>query len=193
MSDSLKDQLLALGLAKPSSGKNTKPRRNSAGRPKRNPPKGKQPGKAQSTRGRAAQPKDDSSVSLAQAFQLRDKHSKAEAEQAKQKKREENLRRRQLNKEIRSIVEPNRLNDQSAELTRNFMYKGRIRKVNVTAEQFVALNQGELGLVYLAGGYHIMKPEQIKRVVVLSPENVPDLQTSSDEDEEFPVPDDLIW
>ncbi|HLF30685.1 MAG TPA: DUF2058 family protein, partial [Xanthomonadales bacterium] len=83
------------------------------------------------------------------------------------------------------------------ELSRNFLHKGRIRKVRVTAEQLKALNAGMLGLVYLAGGYHIVTPEWAEAVTRLSPEHVPDLSGStddrSDEDEDFPVPDDLVW
>ena len=90
-------------------------------------------------------------------------------------------------------MEPNRLNDPEAGLSRNFLFKGRIRKVNVTAEQLGALNDGRLGIVYLAGGYHILPPHIVEQVRSLSAEHVPDLAAGPDEDGQHPVPDDLIW
>ncbi len=62
------------------------------------------------------------------------------------------------------------------------MYKARIRKVHVSAEQLAGLNSGKLGVVYLAGGYHILASEQIEEVKRLSPAHVPDLLSGGDDD-----------
>ncbi len=188
MSKSLQDQLLALGVAKPRPSDKA---RKAGMKPKQKPqqklqPERKKPGAT----GSHTAPSD---LSLEQAYRLREQQTKEQAEQARQRKRAEDRRRRQLNEEIRAIVEPHRLNHPDAELTRNFMYKGRIRKVNVTAEQLKAVNEGALGLVYFGGGYHILAPEYVEQVRRLSPEHVPDLSGSTDEDDEYPVPDDLVW
>ena len=195
MSESLKDQLLALGLAK------SPPAR------KKNHQSGKRPANVKNrsrsdSRHKSADKKathnkgkqsPDSELSLAQAFRLREQQTKQESEKAKERKRQEERKRRELNKEVRGLIEPNRLNSESAELTRNFMYKGRIRKVNVTAEQYAALNDGSLGLIYLAGGYHIVASEWVAKVNEIAPDKVPDLSGKDEDDDEFPVPDDLVW
>ena len=94
---------------------------------------------------------------------------------------------------MKAIVKEHRLNDPNAEVARNFMYKGRIRKINLTPEQLRLVNQGDLGVVYLLGGYHLLPADQVDAARQLSAEHVPDLSGSADDDEEFPVPDDLIW
>jgi uncharacterized protein YaiL (DUF2058 family) len=136
---------------------------------------------------------DVTDLTLEQAYVLREQQSRAEQEASKERKRLEDLQRRQVNNAVKAIVEPHRLNDPAAELARHFMYKGRIRKVNVTLEQFKALNEGALGLVYLSGGYHLLPAEHVLKVQALSEDHVPDLSGGVEEEEQFPVPDDLIW
>jgi uncharacterized protein YaiL (DUF2058 family) len=170
MSESLKDQLIALGLAREKPVKSGK--RGGGNKPRRR----------------------TGDVPLEQAYLLRDKAEQQHAQAKKQKKREEDLLRRQLNAQIQTLVEAHALNDRNAELKRNFMYKGRIRSVLVTAEQLNALNAGDLGVVFLRGGYYVMAPEHVEAVRSLSAEHVPDLGAGqADGDEEVPVPDDLVW
>lgn len=174
MSDSLQDQLLALGLAR---------KKASATKQKRKPPRKKKPGDS------------GTGLSLEKAYALRQREEKELADKARRRKQAEDRKRREINQAIRAIVSKNRLNSAEAELSRNFMYKGRIRKVNVTGDQLKALNAGELGLVYLTGGYHLLAPEWVDKVRELAPDHVPDLNSNegSEEEEEFPVPDDLTW
>jgi uncharacterized protein YaiL (DUF2058 family) len=192
MSKSLQEQLQALGLAKKSPARRQRDQgRNPASGMKQKPRP--EAGKETTRSVVAEKPASGPELSLEQAYRLREKQTKEQAEQARERKRLYDLQRRQLNDDIRSILALHRLNDPSAELSRNFMYKGRIRKVNVTAAQLKALNEGTLGLVYLAGGYHILAPEYVAEVRSLSAEHVPDLAGSTDEDPQYPVPDDLIW
>jgi uncharacterized protein YaiL (DUF2058 family) len=87
-----------------------------------------------------------------------------------------------------------RLNDSSAEIPRHFMYRGRIRKINLTPDQLKALNAGELGIAYLSGGYHLLAPEHVEVVRKLSAEHIPDLvSVKTSEEHEHTVPDDLTW
>jgi uncharacterized protein YaiL (DUF2058 family) len=186
MSKSLQDQLLSLGLAKKETGK-------------------KSPAKHAKPKSRAARPggaasgrpvkkaADNEEMALARAYALRQREEKRQAEAAKRKKQEDDKRRRELNTALKVLVKEHRLNDPNAEVARNFMYKGRIRKINLTPEQLKLVNQGDLGVVYLLGSYHLLPAEQVDAVRQLSAEHVPDLSGASDDDEEFPVPDDLIW
>lgn len=182
MAESLQDQLRALGLAK-------EKKRNA---PKKGPRK---PGQA-ATRKQASKPggkKDGGEMSLGKAWAMRQQQEKKTAEQARARKMEEDRKRREINKAIREIVKPNRLNKEDAELARNFLYRERIRKVYVTPEQHKALGQGELGLVYLSGGYHVLAAEHVEAVRKFAVDHVVDLGGDEPEDEEFPVPDDLVW
>jgi uncharacterized protein YaiL (DUF2058 family) len=128
------------------------------------------------------------------AEEIEKQEEKRSAAEAKQKKREQDLQRKRLNTAVKAIVEPHRLNRDDAEIARNFLFRGRIRKIHVTAEQLKSLNAGELGIVYLSGGYHLLPGQQIEAVKQLSAEHVVDLaEGAADDDEEFPIPDDLIW
>ena len=172
MSDSLQDQLKALGLAK------DKPKKQARG-PGRKPAARKQ------------QPKGE--LSLEQAYALKRRDEQQKADKARKKKQAEDRQRRLLNNEIRKIVDAHRLNNKDAEIARNFTYKGRIRKVHVTPEQLIELNSGKLGIVYLSGGYHLLAPEHIEAVRNLAADHVPDLESAAPDDGDFPVPDDLTW
>jgi uncharacterized protein YaiL (DUF2058 family) len=164
MSNSLQDQLRALGLAK-------------------------KPGCKRSGKGGKTE-----ELSLEKAYALKRREEQKQADNARRKKQAEDRQRRLLNNQIREIVKAKRLNREDAEVARNFLFRGRIRKVNVTPEQLKSLNAGELGLVYLSGGYHLLEPEQLEKVKALSSDHVVDLSTEDPEDDgEFPVPDDLEW
>jgi uncharacterized protein YaiL (DUF2058 family) len=195
MSESLQDQLLDLGLA----SKKPKKCRGSSSRagpkaPKRPGGGNSPPNKNNQKRNDRAQQAAGGEVSLDRAYALRKQEEQKQADTARKRKQEEDRRRRQLNREIKAIVSKHRMNDAAAEIPRNFMYRGRIRKINLTPIQLKALNAGEAGVVYLSGGYHLLAPEHVEAVRKLSGDHVPDLAAGATEDEKgFPVPDDLIW
>jgi uncharacterized protein YaiL (DUF2058 family) len=191
MSKSLQDQLLSLGLArkKPARKRQEKSFGSSQARSKnahkqshRNPPNP-----------RAAGAGADTEMSLDQAYALRKREEQKQAAETRKQKQEEVRRRRHLNKEIGAIVNQHRLNDPKAEVPRNFIYKDRIRKIYLTPEQLKALNKGKLGIAYLTGSYHLLATEHVEAIRQLSAEHIPDLGGDSSNDEDHPVPDDLIW
>ena len=163
MIDSLQDQLKALGLAR------DKPK------PRPKPKKRKQ------------------EFSLGKAYALKKQDEQKQADHARKKKQAEDRQRRLLNNEIRKIVQAHRLNRDDAEIGRNFMFMGRIRKIRVTPEQLKMLNASELGIAYLSGGYHLLANEHVDAVRQLSGEHVADLSTETEDDGDHPVPDDLSW
>ena len=133
-------------------------------------------------------------LSLDKAYSLRQQEEKKQANTARKRKQAQDRQRRQLNTQIRAIVSKHRLNDSKAEVPRHFMYRGRIRKINLTPDQLKALNAGELGIAYLSGSYHLLAPEHVEAVRKLSAEHIPDLTSSQTEEEkEYPIPDDLTW
>lgn len=174
MADSLQDQLRALGLAKkPAAGKKAGQRSKPA---------------------RKAPARDGSGeLSLERAYALRQRQEQKEADAARRRKLAEDRRRREINERIRAIVGKHRLNREDADIPRHFLFRGRIRKLYVTPEQQAALVAGELGIVYLTGGYHLLAPGPLEAVRAIDPEHVVELDSGSSDEEEFPVPDDIEW
>jgi uncharacterized protein YaiL (DUF2058 family) len=190
MSKSLQDQLLALGLADEKAQKVRRPARHKSGKAEQRPGAARYLKKGQA-RGK---PVDAGEVSLDRAYALRKQEEKKQADTARKRKQAEDRKRRQLNKDIKAIVNIHRLNDAKAEIPRHFMYRGRIRKINLTSVQLKALNAGDLGIAYVSGGYHLLSPEYVEAVRKLSEDHIPDLASvETKEEKEFPIPDDLTW
>ena len=178
MADSLQDQLRALGLAQSKPAVKQGKRQQS-------------PRQHQDAVRKGPQPPGE--MSLDQAYALRAREEERQAQRARRKKEEEDRRRRLVNKAIREIVATRRQNRADADISRNFMFNGRIRKIYVNAGQQRALSAGELGIVYLSGSYHLLDPDALEAVRQISSEHVVDLGLdASDEDPEHPVPDDVV-
>ena len=179
MSESLKDQLQALGLAsKRSVGKSSKPKKTRA-------KAGHRPA--------SAKPRD-ADVSLGQAYRMRNQQERQQKEQAIALKREQDRQRREVNQKIKALVKAHKVRDEAAENKRSFIYKGRIRSVLVNADQLQDINSGKLGVVYLSGNYHLLPTETVEEIRQFAADHVPDLKGSESEGEEDnPVPDDLTW
>jgi uncharacterized protein YaiL (DUF2058 family) len=175
MSNSLKDQLLALGLAP----KKTESRPIKQRKPKPAVKKPKQ---------------SNAEISLDQAYRIRSQDDRLKKERAIALKREQEQQRRQINQKIKAMIKESAVRDAAADTKRNFLYKGRIRSVLATVEQIKEINSGALGVVYLSGNYHLMPTDKIEEIRQFAPDHVPDLRGSvSEGEEENPVPDDLIW
>ena len=179
MGESLKDQLRALGLA---SEKPDKP----AGR-------GQRKGRGKRRPSPVSRGTKDGEPSLDEAWALREREERRQAGQARQAKLAEDRRRREINNSIRGIVESGGLNRDDATVPRNFLFKGRIRKIYVTPEQQQALTAGEIGIVYLTGGYHLLAAEALEAVRAISADHVIDLRGGNPDEDGHPVPDDLVW
>lgn len=175
MSNSLKDQLLALGLA-----------------PKKSKPKPRKQHKAQPRQAKPA--RQDAEISLDKAFSMRNREERLQKEKAAELKREQERQRREINQKIKALVKEHAMRDPKAENKRNFLYKGRIRSVLATREQINEINTGGIGVVYLSGNYHLMPADKIEEIRQFAADHIPDLGGAEHADEaDNPVPDDLIW
>ena len=175
MSNSLKDQLLALGLA----SKKTAPRLKKRHKPRPEKAKAKD---------------SNAEITLDQAYRIRKKDDQKQKQQAVELKREQERQRREINQKIKALIKDSAIRDAAADSKRNFLYKGRIRSVLVTREQIGKINNGSLGVVYLSGNYHLMPAAKIEEIRQFAPDHIPDLSGVESEDEkDNPVPDDLIW
>ena len=175
MSDSLKDQLLALGLAPKKTA--SRPKKKRKPKPQVNKPS-----------------QGDAEISLDQAYRIRSQDERRKKEQAIKLKREQERQRREINQKIKALVKDCAVRDPAADTKRNFLYKGRIRSVLATVEQIKEINSGTLGVVYLSGNYHLMPTDKVEEIRAFAADHIPDLQGADIEGEEDnPVPDDLIW
>jgi uncharacterized protein YaiL (DUF2058 family) len=197
MSKSLQDQLLALGLAKEKSkpGSAQKSRNGGGQRHDQSRPASPRKDSARAAAKPTTAQKNSSphvapditpeSITLEQAYRIREKEEKSAKQRARDLKMEADRQRAALNRQIRNIVDAGRLNLADAGEARYFMYKDRIRKVYASAEQLAGLNEGSLGVVYLAGGYHILAAEHIETVRQISPDHVADLLSGASDDDEL--------
>lgn len=189
MSDSLKDQLMKLGFKSPA----------------------RQPGPA-----RKAQPKHDhrkssgaggqsrepggAEIDLAKAYAIRARKEKDERIAAERQRQELARQRREGKAKLTTLLQHARLNDDKADIARHFQYGGKIRRIYVTAEQLVALNAGELAVVQLAGGYHLVSAAHGEEAESCMPGSLALAAGSAEpvvdanyDDSRYQVPDDLIW
>ena len=170
MADSLRDQLIKAGLG----GKSDQA--------------GSKPSKRKSKAGL------DDEIDLAKAYRLKASSDRKLRQLDKHQQQLQDQQRRQINQQIKAIVDSHAVNSKAAERARNFTYKGRIRMVRVTDSQLQQLNQGSLAVVYLTGRYYLLPAARAEEVKKISADHVPDLGGDSPAGEQqHPVPDDLIW
>jgi uncharacterized protein YaiL (DUF2058 family) len=181
MGDSLREQLRALGLAK------------DQGKADRRAGQGRRTKRGKRRDGRPSADGFRGEPSLDEAYALRAREERRAAERSRQAKLAAERRRREINEKIRRIVEDCRLNREDASVPRHFLYKGRIRKIFVTMEQQRALADGQMGIVYLTGGYHLLAIDPLDQVRSISGDHVVELKDDDPDEDERPVPDDLIW
>ncbi|MBU6248778.1 MAG: DUF2058 family protein [Xanthomonadaceae bacterium] len=182
MGDSLRDQLLKSGIVKqvrderravppPVMAKPSKPARRDAGR-------------------RA----DGGDIDLAKAYALRAQTEAAERRRAEQEAAEKARIRRERRDQVLKLLEGQALNRPDADQPRHFEYGGKIRRVYVDADQLLALNAGDLGVVQTGGRYVLVHRAVADQVMAVDPDAVallvdPEANDASDDD----VPDGLVW
>ncbi|MEM9533196.1 MAG: DUF2058 family protein [Pseudomonadota bacterium] len=142
------DQLRSLGLAKEK----------------------KKPAKRRKKKRPAKSP--DGDISLASAYAARARDEKSEKERTAREKRERQALQREQNLKLEKLLKPVSQNKADAEEHRFFEFAGKIRKVFVTPEQQEQLNRGELGIVALRGGYHLVEPDVVKNAAAIRADSV---------------------
>jgi uncharacterized protein len=181
MADSLRDQLLSLGLAKP------KPQGERRQKP------APRPGKPRPAKRSAdARPRSQEEIDLAKAYAIRAQKEKEERAAAEREAQERARERRERKAKLSALLQGNALNDAAAEVQRHFEHKGRIRHLYVTAEQLRRLNLGELGIVQLAGRYLLVEKSVAEQAAMISDEALV-LLVDPDAAAEDDVPADLVW
>ncbi len=226
MTDSLRDQLLGLGF-KPAPKPERAPDRKPGGKPQGRPqhagqrpaggkgegrphanakpgsaqPRGPQPQGRPAGQARPNKPaRSREDIDLAKAYAIRAQREKDERIEAERIKQEEARLRREARAKVDALIQGKTLNDPAAEVVRHFPYGGKIKRIHVTAEQLVALNAGQLGIVQQAGRYLLVSSALLDEVEAIFAPAValrvdPDATAEEDPyaDPQYQVPDDLIW
>lgn len=183
MSESLRDQLLKSGLAKPVRDE-----------PRGNPSKPRPAGKSHGHAGKVPPPRrEQGEMDLAKAYAIRAQTEAGERKRAQQAAEEEARLRRERKQKIQLLLDGKALNKADTDLVRNFEYGGKIRRLHVDAAQLAAINAGELGVVQQAGRYLLVTREVAEAVRAIDAHLLAllvDPNAASDDDG---VPDDLVW
>jgi uncharacterized protein YaiL (DUF2058 family) len=181
MADSLRDQLLALGLAK-----KPEPR---AKDERRAPKPGGKPAAARPAPPAARPPREPD---LAQAYAARARAERSEREQAEREAQAKAREKRERRAKLAALLEGKALNVADADIARHFDHGGKIRRVYVTAEQLPRVNAGELGVVQRDGRYVVVAREVALAAREIVPECIA-LLADPDAPAEDDVPPDLVW
>ncbi|GJM09500.1 MAG: hypothetical protein DHS20C11_17760 [Lysobacteraceae bacterium] len=181
MAESLKDQLLKVGLIteeqaeKAAQKKHRGGGRNSHAQRKR---------RAKPTRARNNENKtSDGDVSLSKAYALRSKVERQQAADEARKKAEDLKRRQEANRKMKKLIADASLNDKEATERRNYMYGSKIRHVYVTEAQQEGLVSGELGIIVYAGRAHIVNKQHYAEVEKIKPESAVFLAVEGGDDD----------
>jgi uncharacterized protein YaiL (DUF2058 family) len=190
MADSLRDQLLALGLAK-------KPEPRPQGKDERRGPKG--PGRPAPAAGKGAPGKPAPRAAaaprepdLAQAYAARARSEREERERAERDAQARAREKRERRAKLAALLEGKALNVADADIARHFDHGGKIRRVYVTADQLPRVNAGELGVVQRDGRYLVVAREVALAAREIVPECIA-LLADPDAPAEDDVPPDLVW
>lgn len=198
MAESLRDQLLKSGIVKqvreekrqapPQGGKPPQQRHGGS------PSKGGKPGQ-QRPPGKPPGGKSQEDIDLAKAYAIRAQTEANERKRAEQAAAEEARVRRERKLKIQQLLEGKTLNKADVDQVRHFEYGGKIRRIHVDADQLVALNAGELGVVQQQGRYLLVTREIAEQVKAIDVHQLALLIEPGSEGGvgEDGVPDDLMW
>ena len=221
MTDSLRNQLLGLGF-KPAPKPAPRPERKDLQGPARKPgdarlrkPQAGTPSAQSSGKSSPAKPtqhkprpghgqprpaRSREDIDLAKAYAIRAQKEKDERIQAERLKQEEARQRREARARLAELVEGKALNNADAAIARHFPYGGKIKRIYVTEVQLKSLNAGELGVLQMDGRYLLVDAALLAQAEAVFPPAIalkvdPDAPTVDDPyaDQQYKVPDDLVW
>jgi len=128
--------------------------------------------------------------------------AQAERDRELNQQRQEELRQRELQAQIKQLVLCNRINRRGGEESYNFNFDSKIKKIYVTAQQFTALEKRLLAIIALGEDFELV-PSVIADKIALRDESVviyntetKDIELTQEEEDwykDFEIPDDLDW
>jgi uncharacterized protein YaiL (DUF2058 family) len=113
--------------------------------------------------------------------------------------REAEQRRQALHAQSDELIKQNVLRKTKGEVEYKFADEGKVKRLFVTQGIRLQLGNGEIGIVWGSGGYHLVPRDVAEKIEERTPDrlillNDPEKALSpGDPYAEFPVPDDLMW
>jgi uncharacterized protein YaiL (DUF2058 family) len=210
VSDTIRDQLKALGFKhsaqekpkteqRPAGGRPPQQGRPHDGKPQHGKPNHGRPhhgkpqhGKPNHGRPADGKPRTQEEIDLGKAYALRAQAEKAEKLRLEREAQEKAREKRERKVKLEALLNGKALNAADADVARHFPHGDKIRRIYVTADQLVKLNAGELGVVQLAGRYRLVDRETALAAKAISDEALvllPDPNAPVEDD----IPPDLVW
>lgn len=174
MADSLREQLLKSGIVKQTR-------------------KSKPPRRKDGQRKPATAKKASADIDLARAYAMRARTEAEERKRARAEAEAEARARKERKRRLHETLQGKALNKPEAERVRHFEYGDKIRRVYVDDAQWVALNEGRLGVVQSSGRYVLVTREVAEQVQAFAPGQVALLVDPDARNADDGIPDDLVW
>jgi len=205
MTDSLRDQLLKLGIAKkpepatrsapPSKSLRSQTATAGPSRTATEKHGGHASAKSERNRPVASRPPVPATVTsssreemdLAKAYALRERHEREEQRALRQAAEAKAAARRADKIKLRELTLGKTLNDANADQARHFPHADKIKRIYVNADQLTLLNTGHLGVVAIEGRYLLVDREVALAVAQVRAEALVLLpEPGANEEDEWP-------
>lgn len=175
MGNSLQDQLLKAGLVSQQKAKQTRTDKRKGAKQERHGGAGSPDSLREETRRAAAE--------------------KAERDRALNRERQAAAERSAREAEVEALIASHRIPREGAEVPYHFADGAVLKKLLVTKAQRDRLAAGSLGIARTHQGYELVPAEVAGRIRARLPEAVLVLNDplKAQQEDEYPVPDDLVW
>ncbi|MCP4877417.1 MAG: DUF2058 domain-containing protein [Gammaproteobacteria bacterium] len=178
---SLQDQLLKAGLVDKRKAKIAKQE------------KQKQASHARKTGGKT--------VNAAKAAAEQQRVQRIERDRVLNQQKQEASRQKEIAAQVRQLIEVNRLERDKAEISYSFVYRNKVKNIQVTEDQKKHLTQGHLAIVISKTERFEIVPMQVAQKiserdaqsVVQLNDRVDDLDPADDPYADYQIPDNLTW
>jgi uncharacterized protein YaiL (DUF2058 family) len=184
MGNSLRDELLKVGLVSEERLEKPRKRKRTKAKPAKKRNKSSTPAPAEPSNSTARHVLRENQRRTARFIRDSTLNGGSVAESAK----------KALRRKIQALVESERMNDAQADVPYHFVKGKRIKRIYVTEAQRLQLSSGEIVIAALEGNHHILTAETAERLLALAPQTVVCGGAEAGEDSgEHPVPDDITW
>lgn len=151
----------------------------------------------QKTQKKGPPPVDPAKLQLEQAAR-----EQAERSRELNRRQQEKAARRELQAQLRQIIDGHRLDRAGADIAFSFVDRDKVKKVYVTSQQQAQLVKGTVAVIRFAGRYDLVTDEVAEKITQRDPQCVAlwhrngVTAPAADPDDpyaQYQVPDDLMW
>lgn len=190
MSQSVRDQLLKLGLVDERKASEAKREQRAGAKKAKKARKNRSKGEVA-----AAVPEETTRVRAEAALKARTERDKEAA-----RKKRLNEERSALKAQVAQIIDRRREPRAKGEIAYNFVHGKKVKRIYVTEELLDGLSAGQMGVVRAGERFEVVRREVFERLAEIDPNAAVSLhpmrQQGAAEDDPYadkPIPDDLMW